>query len=108
MKPWVIGVAGLAVALIAFLLMSPREDSGESDSLLQRDRQVSLNAPSTPMPSPEVDLPRVTAEKDQPSLDEDKQKHLWDLAHHTFELEWKFGKLVKQALKDHDQSALPA
>lgn len=39
-------------------------------------------------------------------LDEETQKRIWDLEHHTFELEWKFGKSFTAALQRRDRGKL--
>ena len=39
-------------------------------------------------------------------LDDDRQELIWDLEHYTFELEWKFGKIVKEAIKNRDPDSL--
>ncbi|MGB7347331.1 MAG: VCBS repeat-containing protein [Pirellulaceae bacterium] len=45
---------------------------------------------------------------DGPSLNVDKQKAIWELEHYTFELEWKFGQLIKDGIKEGSSDQLAA
>lgn len=87
-------------------LWVPDRDASESDVVLnellkkERTRQALLSQP--------VEASAVARDTDAiaPALAEDRQRFIWQLEHFTFELEWKFGKLVKEAIRNHDRDGL--
>lgn len=48
----------------------------------------------------------VSADNTDVTLGEDQQRLIWDLEHSTFELEWKFGEIVKKAIRERDSKSL--
>ncbi len=84
-------------------------DSPETVAMLSRRDKESEQSTRR---SSSVDLaPRqksVPGTINNPSLELEKQKAIWDLEHSTFELEWKFGKLIKEAIKANRPEGLVA
>lgn len=109
MRKILVGVAILAV-LGLLLRNSQLETEAEVlQDLLAKEQRVSAEPivdkkaiaaePEEAASAPESDEPTVT-------LAQEKQTKIWDLEHITFELEWKFGKLIKDAVKNREQAGL--
>ena len=109
MKSWIIGALLLAGSLVYFFLLpDSAESTAELDALVAKQRRVAaiqttVIEPDAARSTPPLQTVSVPVEA---TLDENRQKHIWDLEHHTFELEWKFGSLVKQAIKEKDRQGL--
>ncbi len=109
LKSWIFGGVLLAGSLVCFFLLPDSvESTAELNALVAKQRR--LEAIQTTADA--SDEARSTSPQQSTSvpadvtLDEDQQKHIWDLEHYTFELEWKFGKLVKKAIQEKDRQGL--
>lgn len=110
-----LALAVLVVSLAGFLLTpsSLPETDLEIEELLMKERAIDAGSILRAVPKPAIS----TAEDDESiasaaakpvALAEDRQRQIWDLEHYTFELEWKFGKRIKDALRHRDQQAMLA
>ncbi len=104
---WII--VGLALVGVFFFFFQRARDSAEStaqrNALLKKEQQRKIASALSPSSAATTE-PVEPVASTKPMLEESQQKHIWDLEHYTFELEWKFGKQVKDAIGDKDKEKL--
>ena len=98
-----VGCALLAGLLIIYLLYDSAESDAEVSSILQMQRH---RATAQVSKSPETTSSSAVESSKTVTLDDERQRLIWELEHYTFELEWKFGELIKRAIKEKDRQGL--